>query len=311
MQALMKRSEVRSGDKKYRPQSVIHVKSTLPPTLIGHLDVSRVVYMKRYYQQPKLYKLCINSTLYSCVAGVGYAICLLDINMDMYYYTIFGWAVYYLFASFRSELPWTRCDNPWNTLNSTLYSCFTGVGYAICLLDIYMGMYYNTIIGWAVYYLFASFRSELPWTSCDNPWNTLDCTLYSCVAGVGYAICLLDIYMGMYYNTIIGWAVYYLFASFRSELPWTTCDNPWNTLDCTLYSCVAGVGYAICLLDIYMGMYYNTIIGWAVYYLFASFRSELPWTSCDNPWNTLNCTPVLALTDNDTSSVSPAKEFFE
>ncbi|XP_046679787.1 sodium-dependent serotonin transporter-like [Homalodisca vitripennis] len=104
--------------------------------------------------------------------------------------------------------------------------------------------------------------------------------------------------MGMYYNTIIGWAVYYLFASFRSELPWTSCDNPW-------------VGYAICLLDIYMGMYYNTIIGWAVYYLFASFRSELPWTSCDNPWNTLNCTPVLALADNDTSSVSPAKEFFE
>ncbi|XP_054271934.1 sodium-dependent serotonin transporter isoform X2 [Macrosteles quadrilineatus] len=72
-----------------------------------------------------------------------------------------------------------------------------------------------------------------------------------------------------------------------------------------------GVGYAICLLDVYMGMYYNTIIGWAVYYLFASFRSELPWTSCDNPWNTLNCTPVFDLTPNDTSSTSPAKEFFE
>ncbi|XP_039292530.1 sodium-dependent serotonin transporter [Nilaparvata lugens] len=70
-----------------------------------------------------------------------------------------------------------------------------------------------------------------------------------------------------------------------------------------------GVGYAICLMDVYMGMYYNTIIGWAVYYLFASFRSELPWTSCNNPWNTLNCTPIFETGHN--TSVSPAKEFFE
>lgn len=58
-----------------------------------------------------------------------------------------------------------------------------------------------------------------------------------------------------------------------------------------------------------MGMYYNTVIGWAVYYLFASFRSELPWTNCDNPWNTLNCTPIFHTPRNN--SVSPAKEFFE
>ncbi|KAK7603556.1 hypothetical protein V9T40_003555 [Parthenolecanium corni] len=70
-----------------------------------------------------------------------------------------------------------------------------------------------------------------------------------------------------------------------------------------------GVGYAICLLDIYMGMYYNTVIGWAVYYLFASMRSELPWTSCYNSWNTPNCAPISNYTwDNMTS---PAKEFFE
>lgn len=56
-------------------------------------------------------------------------------------------------------------------------------------------------------------------------------------------------------------------------------------------------------------MYYNTIIGWAVYYLFASMRSELPWTSCDNSWNTPACTPVTVnYTENNTS---PAKEFFE
>ncbi|KDR15435.1 Sodium-dependent serotonin transporter, partial [Zootermopsis nevadensis] len=70
-----------------------------------------------------------------------------------------------------------------------------------------------------------------------------------------------------------------------------------------------GIGYAICLIDIYMGMYYNTIIGWAVYYLFASFNSQLPWMTCDNPWNTIDCTPVLQPRNN--RSTSPAKEFFE
>ena len=57
-----------------------------------------------------------------------------------------------------------------------------GIGYAICVIDIYVGMFYNTVIGWAVYYFFQSVLSagqyatgsveELPWTSCGNEWNT-------------------------------------------------------------------------------------------------------------------------------------------
>ena len=41
-----------------------------------------------------------------------------------------------------------------------------------------MGMFYNTIISWAVYYLyrsFSSFGSELPWKSCTNEWNKNCC----------------------------------------------------------------------------------------------------------------------------------------
>ncbi|CAB3261064.1 unnamed protein product [Arctia plantaginis] len=74
-----------------------------------------------------------------------------------------------------------------------------------------------------------------------------------------------------------------------------------------------GVGYAICMIDIYMGMYYNTIIGWAVYYLVASIssiNSVLPWTSCNNEWNTPLCMPVTMLHNNPNAS-TPAKEFFE
>lgn len=75
----------------------------------------------------------------------------------------------------------------------------------------------------------------------------------------------------------------------------------------------SGVGYAICMIDIYMGMYYNTIIGWAVYYLVASIssiNSVLPWTSCNNEWNTPLCMPVTLL-HNYPNASSPAKEFFE
>ena len=59
-----------------------------------------------------------------------------------------------------------------------------------------------------------------------------------------------------------------------------------------------------------MGMYYNTIIGWAVYYFVASFTSELPWTSCDHPWNTNSCA-LVGPVDNGTFVRSPAQEYFE
>jgi sodium-dependent serotonin transporter len=60
-----------------------------------------------------------------------------------------------------------------------------------------------------------------------------------------------------------------------------------------------------------MAMYYNTIIAWAVFYLFSSFSSELPWTSCDNSWNTENCQTMLQLSANaSNNSQSAAEEFF-
>lgn len=34
-----------------------------------------------------------------------------------------------------------------------------------------------------------------------------------------------------------------------------------------------GIGYAICVIDIYVGMFYNTVIGWAVYYFIQSLLS--------------------------------------
>ncbi len=94
------------------------------------------------------------------------------------------------------------------------------------------------------------------------------------------------------------------------------------------------------MIDIYMGMYYNTIISWSLYYLYVSCQSlvnfSLPWDDCSHAWNTDRCQTLeqrgtsSALLNNGTnngnstatgnvtaaaaavelSSVSPAEEYF-
>nr|XP_029529985.1 sodium-dependent serotonin transporter-like [Oncorhynchus nerka] len=74
-----------------------------------------------------------------------------------------------------------------------------------------------------------------------------------------------------------------------------------------------GVGFAICIIALYIAFYYNTIMAWALYYLLASFRPTLPWTTCSNPWNTVNCLRYLSTDSNVTwtnTSTSPAEEFY-
>lgn len=74
-----------------------------------------------------------------------------------------------------------------------------------------------------------------------------------------------------------------------------------------------GIGFAICIIALYIAFYYNTIMAWALYYLLSSFQSTLPWSTCSNRWNTPNCNRYMSTDHNVTwsnSSTSPAEEFY-
>ncbi|XP_060590649.1 sodium- and chloride-dependent glycine transporter 1-like [Ruditapes philippinarum] len=54
---------------------------------------------------------------------------------------------------------------------------FSGIGIAMCLCSGLTSLYYNMIIAWCMFYFFVSFQHPLPWSNCDNDWNTADCRL--------------------------------------------------------------------------------------------------------------------------------------
>ncbi|KAH8876876.1 Sodium-dependent dopamine transporter [Schistosoma japonicum] len=74
-----------------------------------------------------------------------------------------------------------------------------------------------------------------------------------------------------------------------------------------------GIGWASCILTFLASFYYNTFIAWAFYYLFSTFQSELPWSSCNHSWNTKYCqeqtTDNISLVNATVSTA--AREFFE
>lgn len=52
---------------------------------------------------------------------------------------------------------------------------FKGTGLATVMISFVLTTYYNVIIAWALFYLFASMQSQLPWDTCGNWWNTPAC----------------------------------------------------------------------------------------------------------------------------------------
>lgn len=91
-----------------------------------------------------------------------------------------------------------------------------------------------------------------------------------------------------------------------------------------------GLGVSMVIVCISVGLYYNVIVSWCLYFLFASMTDKLPWDSCGNPWNTPFCkltadyknftanqtTTEVILNDNSTLTIniselqSPSYEFY-
>ncbi|GFS10062.1 sodium- and chloride-dependent glycine transporter 2-like [Elysia marginata] len=74
-----------------------------------------------------------------------------------------------LFGQFASKGPITIWEN--NPL-------FKGLGYTMVALAAIISVYYNIVVATAIYFLFASMQSEVPWASCGNDWNTCACRTY-------------------------------------------------------------------------------------------------------------------------------------
>ncbi|CAH1268646.1 SLC6A9 [Branchiostoma lanceolatum] len=73
-----------------------------------------------------------------------------------------------------------------------------------------------------------------------------------------------------------------------------------------------GIGYGMVVVSGLVCIYYNVIIAWTLHFLFSSFTSALPWATCDNAWNTENCTLAAnhsALEENVTR-ISPTQEYW-
>ncbi|XP_076804194.1 sodium- and chloride-dependent creatine transporter 1-like isoform X1 [Clavelina lepadiformis] len=76
-----------------------------------------------------------------------------------------------------------------------------------------------------------------------------------------------------------------------------------------------GVGFSSTVIVFFCNCYYIMVLTWALYYLFRSFTGILPWSTCGNAWNTLNCstnfTAVIYRPENVTTNQSLASNLTE
>lgn len=121
--------------------------------------------------------------------------------------------------------------------------------------------------------------------------ESTDRFIVSPCSGIGYAVVLIAFYVDFYYNVIIAWSLRYFFASFSTMLPWTTCDNSWNTPLCHEFD--ANASYA----------FDDTVAG-----------GEVDEMNFDNATRFLadgGSTAARNIADNHTLYVSAAHEYFK
>uniref|UniRef100_A0A669BI59 Transporter n=1 Tax=Oreochromis niloticus TaxID=8128 RepID=A0A669BI59_ORENI len=77
-----------------------------------------------------------------------------------------------------------------------------------------------------------------------------------------------------------------------------------------------GLGYGTQVIVTLLNFYYIIVLAWGIFYLSFSFSWDLPWSSCNNTWNTENCVEFQrrnTSTDQmiNPNTTSPVIEFWE
>ncbi|CAI4230901.1 unnamed protein product [Auanema sp. JU1783] len=86
------------------------------------------------------------------------------------------------------------------------------------------------------------------------------------------------------------------------------CVSIWRKI-CPMFK---GIGYGICFICTFIACFYNAIIAQAVYFTFSSIALEVPWKTCNNSWNSPDCSSDLAISvsKNGTKLRTPSEEFY-
>ena len=76
-----------------------------------------------------------------------------------------------------------------------------------------------------------------------------------------------------------------------------------------------GLGLAMLGATFFVGIYYNMIIGWTLFYMFNGFTSELPWIECTPNVSSHHCIDnstynELFNVEHDPFAVAPPEDFF-
>ncbi|XP_071480072.1 sodium-dependent dopamine transporter-like [Diadema antillarum] len=103
------------------------------------------------------------------------------------------------------------------------YMCYKNGGGAFLIPYIFMLIF----MGIPLFYMELAL-GQFNQTGPVTVWDKI-CPLFK---GVGFAMICIAFFVDFYYNVIISYSIYYLFASFNRVLPWSTCDNSWNTIYC-------------------------------------------------------------------------------
>uniref|UniRef100_A0A8C8E0W0 Transporter n=1 Tax=Oryzias sinensis TaxID=183150 RepID=A0A8C8E0W0_9TELE len=77
-----------------------------------------------------------------------------------------------------------------------------------------------------------------------------------------------------------------------------------------------GLGYGTQVIVTLLNFYYIIVLAWGIFYLSFSFSWDLPWSSCNNTWNTENCVELQRRNTSinqtvNPNSTSPVIEFWE